>query len=351
MKKILLSILLLSPFSAQAQSLECEQLWYERNLVFAEGGLCYRSRLGASLFGDLPCTLQRSGDVFLNQEDRQIVSSIQAREQALGCRINTSQSPSQALLDIIRTPTNTPVEEQTFVQPETGWMTCNPDYAFTPVWETPEKRTLVGTAPNTTPLTEDPTDPTWVPLTLSQEGWQPVEGWIERSFVSQSCVNTQGDGDIHVYKPHILNETLQATSITPGIIPDTSDTSTGRANAAWTRFSWTHDACEPIPNTAFTLEGITQFRQELTAFKACLRSQESQDFIDITVVMTELGGQEKDIPGVGTQTVFPWDCTTCQSHYHSLMASQLQRQTWREDVREALDTFDESVRHWMLNRP
>lgn len=65
----------------------CDQLWYQRNAIFAARGYCFQSARGQAAFSNAGC-LQGvpAGDIPLTTAERAQVSALRAQEQAMGCR-------------------------------------------------------------------------------------------------------------------------------------------------------------------------------------------------------------------------------------------------------------------------
>lgn len=62
--------------------LSCDQLWYERNKIFAAAGLCFKSDRGIEVFGTR--CFPPYGE--LPNYKREVVSEILSYERAKGCR-------------------------------------------------------------------------------------------------------------------------------------------------------------------------------------------------------------------------------------------------------------------------
>jgi hypothetical protein len=73
----------LSPGVAAAQS--CYDLWYERNLIFAQNGYCFTTSLGRRTFAGYDCW---TSNPRLTAGEQRRVAQIQALERRYGCRVN-----------------------------------------------------------------------------------------------------------------------------------------------------------------------------------------------------------------------------------------------------------------------
>ncbi|PHP67397.1 hypothetical protein CSC94_10200 [Zhengella mangrovi] len=71
------------PTAASAQS--CYDLWYERNLIYAENGYCFETRLARRVFRDYDCW---TSNPRLSQREQRRVQRIQREERRRGCRVN-----------------------------------------------------------------------------------------------------------------------------------------------------------------------------------------------------------------------------------------------------------------------
>ena len=80
---LLAIFLLFAANPAAAQS--CYDLWYARNLIYAENGYCFSTSLGRRVVGNYPCWTRNPT---LSRAERAQVDAIRARERALGCTVN-----------------------------------------------------------------------------------------------------------------------------------------------------------------------------------------------------------------------------------------------------------------------
>jgi hypothetical protein len=69
---------------------ECYNLWYQRNLIYAENGYCFTSNLGKEVFKDFHC-VTTSQD--LSPKDKTKVDNIKIQEDKLSCNINVNVVP------------------------------------------------------------------------------------------------------------------------------------------------------------------------------------------------------------------------------------------------------------------
>ena len=89
MRIAFLAFVLCHPILAATQALAafpCDELWGERNAVYAEAGYCFRTPRGIKAFGNSGCRFDDIRDVPLSARDRQKVSDIVRQEQRSGCR-------------------------------------------------------------------------------------------------------------------------------------------------------------------------------------------------------------------------------------------------------------------------
>jgi hypothetical protein len=63
----------------------CDELWGERNAVYADAGYCFRTERGIRAFGREGCRHDDIADVPLSARDRRKVAEIQAEERRNGC--------------------------------------------------------------------------------------------------------------------------------------------------------------------------------------------------------------------------------------------------------------------------
>ena len=71
------------PTEASAES--CFDLWYRRNLIYAENGYCFKTDLGKRTFADYDCWTSNPN---LSKAEQRRVDGIRAEEKRLGCKVN-----------------------------------------------------------------------------------------------------------------------------------------------------------------------------------------------------------------------------------------------------------------------
>jgi hypothetical protein len=69
--------------SARAES--CYDLWYARNLIYAENGFCFKTALGKETFSGYDCYTNKPA---LSKSERREVAAIKAEERRRGCKVN-----------------------------------------------------------------------------------------------------------------------------------------------------------------------------------------------------------------------------------------------------------------------
>ncbi len=84
----LLSVLCLVAGPAAADGY-CDDLWFARNLVYANAGYCFGSPLGKAMFGNEGCT---GKDVALSAQDQALVAEIQKLETMAECQVDTART-------------------------------------------------------------------------------------------------------------------------------------------------------------------------------------------------------------------------------------------------------------------
>ena len=70
---------------AQYRGMACEQLYYERNLIYKNAGFCFKTERAIRQFGNAGCQYDRQADVPLTRADRAAVADIIAEENYQGC--------------------------------------------------------------------------------------------------------------------------------------------------------------------------------------------------------------------------------------------------------------------------
>ena len=63
----------------------CADLWYARNLIYAQHGYCFSTTLGQRVFADYDCWTRNP---VLEPGERQRVAAIKAEERRLRCKVN-----------------------------------------------------------------------------------------------------------------------------------------------------------------------------------------------------------------------------------------------------------------------
>ncbi|MEX6508242.1 YARHG domain-containing protein [Jiella sp. M17.18] len=68
-----------------AQAASCADLWYQRNLIYAQNGYCFQTDLGKRTFANFDCW---TSNPHLSRGERQRVQAIKAEERRRGCKVN-----------------------------------------------------------------------------------------------------------------------------------------------------------------------------------------------------------------------------------------------------------------------
>jgi YARHG domain len=71
--------------SAPAMAESCYDLWYARNLIYAENGYCFKTRLGMDTFPEYAC--ETDNPRFTRSEQKQI-DAIRREEKRRKCNVN-----------------------------------------------------------------------------------------------------------------------------------------------------------------------------------------------------------------------------------------------------------------------
>lgn len=69
------------PYSA----MDCDELWFARNLIFKDSGYCFRTARAIRQFGNAGCRYDDQESVPLSNVDRQNIRAIQSWEARRGC--------------------------------------------------------------------------------------------------------------------------------------------------------------------------------------------------------------------------------------------------------------------------
>ncbi|WP_019906309.1 YARHG domain-containing protein [Methylobacterium sp. 77] len=86
MRPLVILCLALLPASPALAAFPCDELWGERNAVYAEAGYCFKTPRGIAAFGNEKCRFSDIRDVPLSARDRAKVAEIVRDEARSGCR-------------------------------------------------------------------------------------------------------------------------------------------------------------------------------------------------------------------------------------------------------------------------
>lgn len=80
-------VFLLSPVAAFAQygGQSCDQLYYARNSIYKNYGLCFRTARAIRTFGNAGCQYDNPGDLSLSRSDQSNIAAIVEQERYQGC--------------------------------------------------------------------------------------------------------------------------------------------------------------------------------------------------------------------------------------------------------------------------
>ena len=70
---------------ANVASLNCDQLWYQRNSIFKSAGYCFHTPRAISVFGNAGCAYDDQRNLPLSDRDRQAITAIQQHERLKRC--------------------------------------------------------------------------------------------------------------------------------------------------------------------------------------------------------------------------------------------------------------------------
>lgn len=86
MHRLALVCLMILPAAPALAADPCDELWSERNAVYAEAGYCFRTPRAIRAFGNANCRYDSLRDVPLSARDRAKVADIVREEQRNACR-------------------------------------------------------------------------------------------------------------------------------------------------------------------------------------------------------------------------------------------------------------------------
>ena len=70
---------------ADLKRLSCQNLWYVRNNIYNEGGLCFKTAAAQAVFDNSDCTTDNPADIVLNSFEQKNIGRIRSVEKAKGC--------------------------------------------------------------------------------------------------------------------------------------------------------------------------------------------------------------------------------------------------------------------------
>jgi hypothetical protein len=70
---------------ANVASLNCDQLWHQRNSIFKSAGYCFHTLRAISVFGNAGCAYDEQRNLPLSDRDRQAITAIQQLERSKRC--------------------------------------------------------------------------------------------------------------------------------------------------------------------------------------------------------------------------------------------------------------------------
>lgn len=79
------SALLFMASGSMAQAASCYDLWYERNLIYAENGYCFSTSLGKRVFAGFNCWTKNPA---LSEWEKRRVAQLRSEEKRRGCKVN-----------------------------------------------------------------------------------------------------------------------------------------------------------------------------------------------------------------------------------------------------------------------
>lgn len=77
--------LLFMASGSMAQAASCYDLWYERNLIYAENGYCFSTSLGKRVFAGFNCWTKNPA---LSAWEKRRVAQLRSEEKRRGCKVN-----------------------------------------------------------------------------------------------------------------------------------------------------------------------------------------------------------------------------------------------------------------------
>ena len=84
-RAVILTALVLTGATGRANAAGCEEAWFQRNLIYKQGGYCFRTPRAIAAFGNAGCAYDAVEDVPLSARQRAAVADLRAYERTNAC--------------------------------------------------------------------------------------------------------------------------------------------------------------------------------------------------------------------------------------------------------------------------
>ena len=85
MKQAIVAMILLMLGIAVAAAQSCDELWYQRNMIYKEAGYCFKTAKAIRSFGNAGCKYDEQVEVPLSARDRAEIATISGMERSMRC--------------------------------------------------------------------------------------------------------------------------------------------------------------------------------------------------------------------------------------------------------------------------
>jgi hypothetical protein len=391
----LLFIIGILPQVAASQNI-CDGLWYERNKIFAEKGLCFGSPYGMSLFDTYPCITYNGSALTLTYSEGQRVQKIIQQEAQNQCNVPMEFTAPQALIvkayqergmknfnepgsEWNTQQTETPIEPEAIPQAElepepsqnsqqivlavgeTG-LSCTGNGDVTKIYNIPDVNSnVIAVLTNGTSLkveeifNEDDVSQIWYKASGKTDTGTTYDGYVKNNLLAPTCdvLHSFNVSNLQESQYYFTNVDLDEirTDREIGNFPEADENvniETQTANTAMQMFFWSRPDCGPPPVFSFTQDAVKSYTSQSNTYEYCLSVQVIQDERDFKAFTKTLGGQS-ETPSWTPETIlrFPWSCSTCQAHYQSIANQKQNREIDRKnDTTQHEKTFA-SFKSWV----
>ncbi len=85
MKQKIISIVIFFSGTTLSMAQSCDELWYQRNMIYKEAGYCFKTAKAIRSFGNAGCKYDEQVEVPLSARDRAEIATISGMERSMRC--------------------------------------------------------------------------------------------------------------------------------------------------------------------------------------------------------------------------------------------------------------------------